>query len=350
MNLTSETEVKNALVGEIHMLKTIYGYSAYELAVKLGFEGTLEEWIKSLKGEPGNIELFGEFDAKGKRIMNIADPEENGDAVNFKYINAIVDSFMQLLKKLPIENGGTGANNVTDARENLDVYSKKQINDNCMKSYKNINQQDYSTIDDIITAGFYKAIGIGDLPFGTCLLEVSNFAPYGIRQEARDYFNGERAVRHKNGTGGDWTEWEYENPPVRWTEKTGSIVYKTTERFNDKPVYTTVISIDNFEKNKTINLSGNEPGETEAYKSGIFGKVLRYEGYLYGEGHEYTKTLPYMYPSTENVDYAWLTFKNDENHSAYKIKMTMHGDNAPFDSEGRFTCNKGWVQIWFIKP
>lgn len=53
-------------------LNTYRGYSAYELAVKNGFAGTLEEWLQSLRGtdgrttsvngvqqEEGNITLTG---------------------------------------------------------------------------------------------------------------------------------------------------------------------------------------------------------------------------------------------------------------------------------------------------
>ena len=32
----------------------IQGYSAYEIAVRNGYEGTEQEWLLSLKGEPGS--------------------------------------------------------------------------------------------------------------------------------------------------------------------------------------------------------------------------------------------------------------------------------------------------------
>ena len=35
-------------------LSTWRGYSAYEIAVRNGFEGTESEWLQSLKGEPGD--------------------------------------------------------------------------------------------------------------------------------------------------------------------------------------------------------------------------------------------------------------------------------------------------------
>ena len=89
MSLIGRTKVKEKLIGNLHLIDTIDGYSAYEIAVKHGFKGSEEEWLKSIKGdkgEPGTMELFGELDADSKRIMNVADPEEDGDAVNLKCV------------------------------------------------------------------------------------------------------------------------------------------------------------------------------------------------------------------------------------------------------------------------
>lgn len=41
------------------------GKSAYELAVQQGFEGTLEEWLKSLKGKDGINGKDGEQGPQG---------------------------------------------------------------------------------------------------------------------------------------------------------------------------------------------------------------------------------------------------------------------------------------------
>lgn len=60
MSLTGSTETKQLLMGEIHQLNKVYGYSAYDLAVQNGFEGDLDEWLESLKGskgDPGNVEV-----------------------------------------------------------------------------------------------------------------------------------------------------------------------------------------------------------------------------------------------------------------------------------------------------
>lgn len=474
MNYTGEIDVKESLAGSINMLKVINGYSAYELALKCGFKGTLEQWLESLKvkGDPGTMELFGELDAKGKRIMNVADPEEDGDAVNLKCVKDKIsfiskpveavltreyeagegvyatifdveadwldfdnlpngfeltiipnaqngnrtmiringgdavgvvlttshDDFLpfntfeaglphKLLywcagtgsngskidcwysvtalseplrelsfgNALPIENGGTGGKTAEEARNNIgampaeatSLYGKDIDIDVLIKpgSYygRNITNSPFTNL--------YLEVGYGPLeylggPSGTELVTSSYFY-----QKALDLTTGTMAFRCSDHGPGRFqnVEWEYENPAPLWQAGRGTVV-KTNERFNGEAVYTTIIFIDNFEDGKEIDITGTEPGENGGYASGIYGRVLRYQGYLFGSDHECTKTLPYIQPSTENVAYAWLTFKNDQTHSGYKIKMQMHGYNAPFDANGRYVCNQGYVQIWFVKP
>ena len=60
---------KQSLQGKALIPEKIYGDSAYEIAVKNGFEGTEEEWLLSLKGDPGytpqkGVDYFTEADKK----------------------------------------------------------------------------------------------------------------------------------------------------------------------------------------------------------------------------------------------------------------------------------------------
>lgn len=94
--------VKENLIGSVNLLKKVHGYSAYDLAVAHGFNGTEEEWLESLhgkdgepgkKGDPGTLESHTEIDAKGHKVTNVAYPTESGDAVNLGYIwNNVVQS------------------------------------------------------------------------------------------------------------------------------------------------------------------------------------------------------------------------------------------------------------------
>lgn len=53
MSLTGNAESKQVLRGKLSGLKTIRGYSAYEVAVINGFSGTEKEWLASLNGSGG---------------------------------------------------------------------------------------------------------------------------------------------------------------------------------------------------------------------------------------------------------------------------------------------------------
>jgi hypothetical protein len=50
MSLTGNAKAEKLLRGKINGLETIKGYSAYEIALIHGFEGTEEEWLASLHG------------------------------------------------------------------------------------------------------------------------------------------------------------------------------------------------------------------------------------------------------------------------------------------------------------
>lgn len=52
-------ENKVNICGRVRHVVAVDGRSAYELAVMAGFEGTLEEWLASIKGEPGYTPVAG---------------------------------------------------------------------------------------------------------------------------------------------------------------------------------------------------------------------------------------------------------------------------------------------------
>lgn len=114
MSAMENKDVRKALVGNIHLVKEINGYSAFDLAVAHGFKGTEQEWIDSLsaygvavkngfkgtekewlaslkgdKGDIGNVEFHGDMDAENTRIINVAAPISDGDATNKKYVDDI---------------------------------------------------------------------------------------------------------------------------------------------------------------------------------------------------------------------------------------------------------------------
>lgn len=54
MSLEGKVKATQKLRGKINRLEILRGYSAYEVAVNNGFEGTEEEWLASLKGPKGD--------------------------------------------------------------------------------------------------------------------------------------------------------------------------------------------------------------------------------------------------------------------------------------------------------
>ncbi len=179
----TDVEAREALIGEIYLPKKIYGYSAYELAVKHGFkgsedewlyslnaysiavrngfrgseedwllslsayglavrngfEGTLEEWISSIKGEkgePGTMELHGDLDALGERIKNVANPVDDYDVVNKKYLEEqnsaskdyVDETFVK--KDSQLNANSKTILNVADPENDTDAVNKKYVHDN----------------------------------------------------------------------------------------------------------------------------------------------------------------------------------------------------------------------------
>lgn len=53
MSLQGSADGNYVLRGKLNGLKTIHGYSAYEIALIHGFKGTEEEWLESLKPDGG---------------------------------------------------------------------------------------------------------------------------------------------------------------------------------------------------------------------------------------------------------------------------------------------------------
>lgn len=91
------------------------GKSAYELAVENGFSGTVDEWLESLKGQPGKDGINGKDGANGKDGINGIDGKDGADG---KDITSIDDSAVET-------NTTWSSTKISVADENLQV----QINE-----------------------------------------------------------------------------------------------------------------------------------------------------------------------------------------------------------------------------
>lgn len=84
INLKGVISSRKVLTGTIKEL-IIYHTDAYQIAVRNGFKGTIEEWLESLKGEKGEQGIRGEKGDKGDPGTGIEDVE---DALNEAVNNA----------------------------------------------------------------------------------------------------------------------------------------------------------------------------------------------------------------------------------------------------------------------
>lgn len=116
------------------------GYSAYELAVKNGYTGTEEEWLKSLqgpqgvKGDTGATGPAGDNGADGKAGADGADGKDGADGLSAYEIavqrgfNGNEDAWLQSLQGPQGEKGPAGADgkngvNGVDGKDGLSAYS-----------------------------------------------------------------------------------------------------------------------------------------------------------------------------------------------------------------------------------
>ena len=124
--------------------------SAYGVAVANGYKGSKDEWLASLKGdkgEAGSLQLFGEFDAMNHRVENVLDPTGDNDAANKKYVDdaiagakEYVDNKNSASKEYISENyvskedqldaNEKTVTNVADPVNDNDAVNKKYVHDN----------------------------------------------------------------------------------------------------------------------------------------------------------------------------------------------------------------------------
>ena len=82
----------------------------------------------------------------------------------------------------------------------------------------------------------YACVFVHGMGNGTCVQEIRPFA--------------QNAVLRRYAYNSAWNEWECENPPMNL-----GVEYRTTERWNGKPVYTTLVSVGNLPNKNTASVS-----------------------------------------------------------------------------------------------
>ena len=114
------------------------------------------------------------------------------------------------------------------------------------------------TLADYIHSGFYSwSSGVSDAPFyAGSMIVIKRSAEYAFQVAFRDDITRtEMAVRKLTVT--TWTPWEWINPPMAFGTE-----YRTTKKYNGKPVYTKVI------KHTLTEDVGNTSGATNLQING----------------------------------------------------------------------------------
>ena len=97
MSFTGSASAEKRLRGKINALETLKGYSAYEIAMINGFEGTEEEWLASLHGEAGFV--VSETEPADKPYVWINPNGDYGEAVTKEELQTAVDEALTQAKE-----------------------------------------------------------------------------------------------------------------------------------------------------------------------------------------------------------------------------------------------------------
>lgn len=185
-----------------------------------------------------------------------------------------------------------------------------------------------NNLDTLKANGWYycadsTAGGPSGYALGNAVVEVSAGWAYSPVHQTLHFGTAGRQPftikRYWNNATNSWVDWEWINPPML----TG-VEYRTTERYNGKPVYT-----------KLVNLG--VVADQGSYSTGVSGVVIRYVAQLPSAGI----TVPYngrntAYFGTSSV-YVCLATDGGIWYSHWVIGSSY---------SGRFTAN---IQLWYTK-
>lgn len=235
-------------------------------------------------------------------------------------------SAQSLYGTVPVDGGGTGADNAEDAVNNLGLNTRYP----CLSGSTNVIRAN-SDLNNFITTGTYhtwtsnEAATVSNCPVTeTFTLYVSNRVAAsadgaGYFRQTIKSLSGYEVSRdfttNENGAVSLWDEWQWVNPPMDAGKE-----YCTSERYAGKKVYTKLI------ESASVN-NGN----------------IIYAGYSYGSGVTYirhtartdTYMLPYNIPNASSYMYIDMPATCDE--------------NIYFRCGTSANAKTLYLQLWYIK-
>lgn len=183
----------------------------------------------AILAQPGNESFF----VDGRPVRLMYDNKYAGKGA-WVVVGRQLQSGSDIYGTVPVECGGTGADNAAEARENLGAAPSGYGLGVAMSN-------DYTIADcnNALECGWYVLRGAANTPSGASygILEVSARDGENIKVQTLKSVTSDGAtiICHRVYSGG-WQPWEWVNPPMLPGEE-----YRTTERHNGKPVYVKLI-------------------------------------------------------------------------------------------------------------
>ena len=199
--------------------------------------------------------------------------------------------------------------------ELIDETSGKIVVADCTATYEERFGGNATTVEsaDSITAnGVYDtAVSIQGYVESCIIWHKQHSANYAEQYATSVLGQIEGSILHRVKIQGDWQPWEFINPPM-----VPGVEYRTTERFNDDPVYCRMVTINDLAANSTqLDLSSYGVKQTG---------LIRYTGNVWNNN----ASIIYWMPGNE----ASLSYKNGafylEGHGVnithYHTTLTLH--------------------------
>lgn len=184
--------------------KVYRGHSAYELAVQAGYTGTLEAWLKSLKGEPGqNYELTDEDKKEIAELVEIPDGSVTSEklaasAVKNEQLSmyAVTESKLkdgavtgnkiawnaitgQHIKDGAVSAADIGNNAIYTRHVNDGAVTKEKLSESVQEQLNRLTKQTFQLLQDDVLEQEVAAVqidGLNDLKEGLILIEGKGIA------------------------------------------------------------------------------------------------------------------------------------------------------------------------------